>query len=342
MNTYDDKILRSGVPKLDDYPNAIPVPYSDPFDQPEPERHLRDYVHVLFRRKWTFFTFFLVVVTTVLLRTFLTTPIYRATVTLKIDDDRPAAVFFDRSNSYYAPASSEDYLQTMHKTLQSRNLARRVINALAQDKQIAPSSAVPAGLIRGNGEIDSGIVANFLSKVTVSPVPNTRLVMVGFDSTDPAVAATTANVIARACTELNMETKSNSTDWVRNLLENQLQEMKAKVERSEEALTNTPRRITWSLPLKTDHRNRQGSGPDPRVVPFPVIGSRILPASSLRRQQSVSQRSSYSRRPSGVTMKSCCRRLRTPRSSSLCAKSTWQDRRNMRSSLWYTSPITRR
>ena len=149
MNTYDDKMLRSGVPKLDDYPNAIPVPYSDPFDQPEPERHLRDYVHVLFRRKWTFFTFFLVVVTTVLLRTFLTTPIYRATVTLKIDDDRPAVVFFDRSNSYYGPPSSEDYLQTMHKTLQSRNLARRVINALAQDKQIAPSSAVPAGLVRG-------------------------------------------------------------------------------------------------------------------------------------------------------------------------------------------------
>ena len=229
-------MLRSGGPRQDDYPNAIPVLSADPFDQPEAERHLRDYVHVLFRRKWTFFTFFLVVVTTVLLRTFLTTPLYRATVTLKIDDDRPAVMLFDRTSSYYAPPSSEDYLQTMYKILQSRNLARRVINALSQDKQIAASSAVPAGLVRGDGEIDSGIVASFLSKVTVSPVPNTRLVMVGFESTDPAVAASTANVIARACTELNMETKSNATEWVRNLLDNQLLEMKAKVERSEEAL----------------------------------------------------------------------------------------------------------
>ncbi len=235
MNNRDDKTLGSGVPRLEDYPHAIPVPYSDPFEQPEAERHLRDYVHILFRRKWTFFTFFVVVVTTVLLRTFLTTPIYRATVTLKIDDDRPAVMLFDRSNSYYTP-SSEDYLQTMYKILQSRNLARRVINALTEDKQLASSSAIPSGLTRRDGEIDSGIVANFLSKVTVSPVPNTRLIMVGFDSTDPAVAATTANVIARACTELNMETKSNATDWVRNLLDNQLQDMKAKVERSEEAL----------------------------------------------------------------------------------------------------------
>ena len=236
MNTFDDKMLRTGVPRLDDSPGITPVPFADPFDQPEPERHLRDYVHILFRRKWTFFTFFLVVVTTVLLRTFLTTPIYRATVTLKIDDDHPAIVLFDRNSSYYAPSSPEDYIQTVHKVIQSRNLAKRVINTLAQDKKLASSPAVPAGMVRGDGAIDTGAVNDFLSKVTVSPVRNTRLVMVGFDSADPAVAATTANVIAQACTELNVESKSNATDWARDLLEKQLQEMKAKVERSEEAL----------------------------------------------------------------------------------------------------------
>jgi succinoglycan biosynthesis transport protein ExoP len=236
MNNFDDKMLRGGLSTLDEHPGAKAASFFDSFDQPETERHLRDYVHVLFRRKWTFFTFFLVVVTTVLLRTFLTTPIYRATVTLKIDDDRPAVILFDRSSPFYGAPSGEDYLQTMYKVLQTRNLARRVINALAQDKQIASSSALPAGLVRGDGDMDSGVVANFLSKVTVSPVPNTRLVMVGFDSADPVVAATTANVIARACTELNVETKSNATDWARDLLEKQLQEMKAKVERSEEAL----------------------------------------------------------------------------------------------------------
>jgi succinoglycan biosynthesis transport protein ExoP len=236
MNTFDDKMLRAGLPKLDDYPGSMPAQFSDPFDQPEAERHLRDYVHILFRRKWTFFTFFLVVVTTVLLRTFLTTPIYRATVTLKIDDDRPAVILFDRSNSYFSPQSSEDYLQTMYKILRSRNLARRVINGLAEDKQLASSSAVPAVAARGDGDIDSGAVNNFLSAVTVSPVPNTRLVMVGFDSPNPLVAAATANIIAKACTELTVETKSNATDWARDLLEKQLQDMKAKVERSEEAL----------------------------------------------------------------------------------------------------------
>ena len=236
MNTFDDKMLRAGLPKLDDYPGAMPAQFNDPFDQPEAERHLRDYVHILFRRKWTFFTFFLVVVTTVLLRTFLTTPIYRATVTLKIDDDRPAIILFDRSNSYFGPQSSEDYLQTMQKILRSRSLARRVINGLAQDKQFTSSSAMPAGAVRPDGDIDSGIVNNFLSAVTVSPVPNTRLIMVGFDSPNPVVAATTANVIAKACTELTVETKSNATDWARDLLEKQLAEMKAKVERSEEEL----------------------------------------------------------------------------------------------------------
>ncbi len=211
MNTHEEKIICSDVQKSDDYPNAIPVMCSDASDQSESRHYLRNYIHILFRRRWTFFTFFLVVQTTVLFCTFLTTPIYRAAVTLKIDDGRPAVTLFDRSSSYYVLSPAEDYLQAVHEILQSRNLARRIIDALAQDKQTASSSAVHAGLARAGSDIESDIIANFLSKVTVSPVPNTRLVTVGFDSMDPAVAATTVNVIAQACTELNMGAKSNSS-----------------------------------------------------------------------------------------------------------------------------------
>jgi polysaccharide biosynthesis transport protein len=260
MSTFDDKMLRSGVPRLDDSPGTMPVQYADPFDQPEAERHLRDYVHILFRRKWTFFTFFLVVVTTVLLRTFLTTPIYRATVTLKVDDDRPAVILFDRSSQYYAPPSAEDDLHTMRKVLQSRNLAKQVIGVLAQDKQVASSLQISAASVRSDGEIDSGIVTNFLSNVTVSQLPNTRLMMVGFDSADPKVAAVTANVIAKTCTELNMETKSKTTDWARNLLETQLQEMKAKVERSEEALNRYVAQNNMVLAVEEKPVDLGGSG----------------------------------------------------------------------------------
>ena len=235
MNTFDDKMSRVGLPRIDDLPGNLPTQYVDPFEQPEQERHLRDYIHVLFRRKWTFLIFFLVVVTTVMLRTFLTTPIYRASVTLKIDDDNPAIILFDRNASYFTPPSSEDHMQTMYKILQSRNLARRVLKATGQEKQVT-SVAAPVTSGRTNDDVDSGMVNQFLSSVTVNPVPNTRLVMVGFDSTNPVAAANTANAIARACTELNVETKSNATDWARSLLDNQLQEMKAKVERSEEAL----------------------------------------------------------------------------------------------------------
>ena len=117
MNTFDDKMSRVGLPRIDDHPGNLPTQYVDPFEQPEQERHLRDYIHVLFRRKWTFLIFFIVVVTTVMLRTFLTTPIYKASVTLKIEDDNPAIILFDRNASYFTPPSSEDHLQTMYKIL---------------------------------------------------------------------------------------------------------------------------------------------------------------------------------------------------------------------------------
>lgn len=268
MNTVDDKMLRAGLPKLDDYPGGMPAQFSDPFDQPEAERHVRDYVHIVFRRKWTFFTFFLVVVVTVLLRTFLTTPMYRATVTLKIDEDRPAVILFDRSNSYFSPQSSEDYLQTMYKVLRSRNLARRVINDLAENKGVAAISAVPVGAVRPDGDIDTGLVNNFLSAVTVSPVPNTRLVMVGFDSPNPLVAAATANVIAKACTEYTVEAKSNATDWARDLLEKQLQEMKAKVERSEEALSKYVSQNNILFTAEDRSFESRESGPKPTTNVF--------------------------------------------------------------------------
>ena len=230
MKGSDERFFPQSVQGTDGQvqPNAIP----EAFEQGE-ERQLMDYLQILITRKWTIITFFIVVVATVLMGTFLTTPIYRASVTLKIDDENSSLILFQ--NTMIARQAPEEFLQTQYKILKSRNLAKRVIYALGVDtfEPKAKSSQKDAKKPATREDINPEVVNNFLQKVSVSPVSNTRLVMVSFDSPQATVAAATANEIAKAFKEFSTDSKSESTQWARDWLTKQLAEMKVKVEQSE-------------------------------------------------------------------------------------------------------------
>ena len=70
----------------------------------------------------------------------------------------------------------------------------------------------------------------------VSPVSNTRLVSIGFRSTDPVVAAEVANAIARAYVKWNTEFKSTTTGEASDWLKRQVEEQRRLVHASEAAL----------------------------------------------------------------------------------------------------------
>ena len=70
----------------------------------------------------------------------------------------------------------------------------------------------------------------------VSPLNNTRLVSIGFRSTDPVIAAEVANALARAYVKWNTVSKSTTTGEASDWLKKQVEEQRRFVQSSEAAV----------------------------------------------------------------------------------------------------------
>jgi succinoglycan biosynthesis transport protein ExoP len=226
-----------------------PVTSSQPpyvFPPDEEEIHLRDYVYILLRRKWIVITFVLVIVTTVTIITFFKKPVYKSTITIKIEKEKPNFVVSE--GIVGVDLSEENYFQTQCKVLKSRNLAKRVIRSLGLDTnpEFVPEpksketrsgdSTLLADSRPSDEEIDSKLIDAFIKGVNVNPVQRSSLVNVSFSSTSPELAAKVANAIGGSFIDLNIESRFEATHKAREWLQGQIDVMKAKLEQAEERL----------------------------------------------------------------------------------------------------------
>ena len=171
--------------------------------------HLLDYLGVLHKRRWTAGTAFLLVLVSVTTYTFTVTPIYEAKTRLLIEADGPNVINF--TEVIDEQRTKADYYQTQYNILQSRLLARKTIESL----KLWDSSYLGGDLHTGflatllgygttppkNGQNvgetleQSRAVDRFLDNLTVSPIRNSRLVDVKFESPDPNLSADVANAL---------------------------------------------------------------------------------------------------------------------------------------------------
>ena len=223
------------------------------------EVHLSDYLKVLSRRRWPALTMFVLIVLGTLVYSYTATPIYEARVQLLIENEHGNVVSF--KEAIEQEKTTNDYYQTQYRILQSRLLARRTLDQLklwdAFDAAKAPAtfsignamrSAAAAGVglfvsakpiePRGTDETaaQSLILNNFLANLTVSPVRNSRLVDIEYQSANRDLAAQVANGIARAYIELNLEFKFTASREASDWLGARMGEQRRIVEQSESAL----------------------------------------------------------------------------------------------------------
>ncbi len=234
---------------------------------------IRRYFQVLRKRKWLI----TLVVGTILLlvgiQSFTTTPLYRAAARVQIDPESANILPYQAVNeSVERYLSSEIYLQTELEILQSRALARRVVDRLnlAND----PRFIVPVreGLVTSQlgwfkrtlsnlrpggsddhtagsmaGESVTGVEENraaldtFRDRLEVEQVPNSRLVEIRWVSPDPTLAAAVSDTLAEEFIEQNLQTKFEANTRATEFLKKQLQDMKGKVEKSEQELVKYAR-----------------------------------------------------------------------------------------------------
>ncbi len=246
-------------------PYQLPPPpgYNYAPYQEEKQVHLRDYWKVIMKRRWIIIALFLIVLIASAVGTFTTKPIYRGTATIQINRENPQIVDF--KDLFAIDTMEMDYYQTQYKILESRSLARRVIQALKlsehpdfQPKPETPFQQRKRGLFHslstlsvsfrnhssenpsGNDPSEDGketsLINQFLGKLKIEPIRNSRLVKIHFDSSYPRLSAQIPNVLAAAYIQQNLEARFVTTEQAKEWLAKQLEDLKAKVEKADEDL----------------------------------------------------------------------------------------------------------
>jgi succinoglycan biosynthesis transport protein ExoP len=181
---------------------------------------------------------------TAVLFSFWQSPVYQARVSLEIQNPSPGALnvnIGDLENGG-TTLSPEAYLPTQAQILQSLSLRRRTLAKL-QQQHLEESAQTADRFARWRGWL--GIA----SKPSVRPnsIPsardvrvqvhdNTRIVEILTDSADPRTAAAYANTLANEYIDSNLEARSDGIDRAHEFLTHQLEDIRAKLQRSEDQL----------------------------------------------------------------------------------------------------------
>jgi capsular exopolysaccharide synthesis family protein len=165
-----------------------------------------------------------------LVATLLATPMYRAASTLEMNPPQ-VEVLGQGKGGQPMVANDRDFLATQYGLLRSRSLAERV----AQELNLGSNPAfVPEGVDRATGNRIAA--ARLQSGFEVEPVPQSRLVRIGFVSEDPALAARVTNAFADNFINSNLERRYESSAYARRFLQQQINRLKGELENTERRL----------------------------------------------------------------------------------------------------------
>jgi succinoglycan biosynthesis transport protein ExoP len=227
---------------------------------------LSDLLRIVLKHKWTLLTVILLACAVATVRTFLSTPIYRSTVILQIDRAAQRVVSFNNDADREQPGDDPNSLTTQVELLKSRSLAERVIDELRLDQSMpaaasstasSPVGPEPEAKSKGdylerivlgyrklmnpstrNTEVlgRDAVLRSFLEALTIEPVRGSRLIKLHVENTSPELAARIANSTVQAYIAMGLERKMEASSYAKTFLEDQIKQIKAKLEESERKL----------------------------------------------------------------------------------------------------------
>ena len=202
----------------------------NPAPNEEPRTFARDLWSVLLKRKGMVLSFFLAVVGSVAVFSFVQKPVYTARGTLWIDRE---------PNVIPAPEvlqiESRDavYYQSQFTILRSRALANATIekNKLDENPHFAGK---PAAREQADG-LSSAVfreklIDKLLERISVRPLRDTRIVSVGFEDADPQFAADTLNSLFEAFVDMNVRRKYSVSEQASEFLASQIATLRTAIE----------------------------------------------------------------------------------------------------------------
>ena len=207
---------------------------------------------IIRKRRWTVVTAFSVLFATVLVGSIHEKPMYQAKALIEIDKEDPSVA--NPQEVFQLDGVSDAYLETQYKVLASDDLAERVIRQLGLDRQaeFLPSSlaspwrasAAPASPPVPTADnaaapdplVQETVLTHFQDRLDIRPIRRSRAVELRFDSQDPDLAARAVNAVVENYIQKNFEARWGAAQKASGWLSQQLQELKARLEKSQDDL----------------------------------------------------------------------------------------------------------
>ena len=230
------------------------------------EVHLRDYLDVIFRRKWLIISFLALTFITTLILTLASPKIYKASTSIEVSPQNQKVTKFEEVVS--TEMRAQEFYQTQVDLLQNNALTRRVIEKLelpnhpviidtlydtgepgviskikesvkkilsalissSDDKEKNPS------LISEEALKQQALLKFIEGNLEVSPKRNSMLIGVSFTSPDRQLSQSVANAVVEEFVHWNMEKKLEASQLAREFLMKQIDRAKISLEKAEEDL----------------------------------------------------------------------------------------------------------
>jgi capsular exopolysaccharide synthesis family protein len=218
-----------------------------------------EYLRILVKRRWLILSIVGAALIFAALTTLMKTPLYTSSVRLQIDPMTVAAKGNDVGSSTPIEDPESNFMRTQFELLGGRTMAQRVASALKlgddptffQPREFS-ILAFLKGLIRSNKpptnqgskkvdyeEAAAGIV---LANRAIIPVFGSRLIDIFYSDPDPARAQKVAQGFAEAFVASNIDKRFEANSYSKVFLEDQIAQLKIRLEQSEKALLDFGRK----------------------------------------------------------------------------------------------------
>jgi capsular exopolysaccharide synthesis family protein len=237
----------------------------------EREIHLRDYLQVVHKRRYFVYTVFIIVFSLVFIGTISSTPVYMASTKVLIEKEHPYNM---PMISYYPVLYDPEFYDTQYQLIKSLPVGKKVVKMLSLDRryesffqederkisifkgtlfwfkklfarifgetddQDSSTDRFPgeeAALERDSSRADS--LARMISGgISVSPIKDSRVVMMSYMSTNPELATMIVNSVAKAYIDQLLEMRLSSSQYTLEWMTRKAEEERDKIENSEKAL----------------------------------------------------------------------------------------------------------
>lgn len=217
-----------------------------------PSASLRDFLHVVFKRKGRILLFFGITLGTVAVVTFMTSPTYEATAQILVKIGREDVYLPDLPEGRVRPAirvTREEQINGEIEILKSRFLAEKVVESLGPtiiyEDLNDPARGFLGSLFQAPNneqsppdEAGQTIVAAMRLKraITIEGVPNSSVINISFQHTDPLMAGTVVNKLVSLYLEHHLRVHKNPRFYA--FFREQSQMLRNKMEQVEDRLRN--------------------------------------------------------------------------------------------------------